>query len=145
MQWQHPLCNTYRGMKARCLNPRHLGYKNYGGRGVIICERWLRSFEAFVQDVGPRPGPEYTLDRYPNADGNYERGNVRWATRLEQAHNKRSSAPHEQRYHNSAKAHCHAGHPFSPENIYWRPGGRRDCRACRRLARRRYLSQRKGG
>lgn len=63
---------------------------NYGGRGITVCERWL-SYEAFLADVGERPTAKHTLDRYPNNDGHYEPGNVRWATRKEQARNRRSA------------------------------------------------------
>lgn len=74
-------------MKTRCTNSRVKAYARYGGRGIRVCEAWLDSFEAFLRDVGERPAGK-TLDRYPNPDGNYEPGNVRWATPLEQARNK---------------------------------------------------------
>ena len=80
---------TWASMKTRCLNPRYSRYPDYGGRGIHICDRWLRSFESFMADVGPAPGLEYSLDRYPNNNGNYEPGNVRWATRSQQQRNKR--------------------------------------------------------
>lgn len=72
----------------RCCNPKSPAYGNYGGRGITICNRWRYSFEAFVADVGERPTDAHTLDRINN-DGNYEPGNVRWATRTEQARNTR--------------------------------------------------------
>lgn len=84
--------STYRSwqaMKRRCLNPKVRGYKNYGGRGITICERWLESFENFLADMGPRP-PGMSLDRI-DPNGNYEPGNCRWATAKEQSLNKRSS------------------------------------------------------
>lgn len=84
---QHPLYALWRGMRARCLNPNHKGYPDYGGRGIKVCERW-DNFAAFVEDMGEKPGPEYTLDRIDN-DGDYEPGNTRWATWEEQHANKR--------------------------------------------------------
>src|ERR1035437_9159863 len=70
-------------MNNRCRNPNHGKYKYYGGRGIRVCARW-RQFELFLDDVGPRPSMKYTLDRFPNRDGDYEPGNVRWATKKEQ-------------------------------------------------------------
>ncbi len=63
-------------MINRCRDKRRM---RYGGRGILVCERWASSFESFLADVGPRPGPEFSIDRINN-DGNYEPGNIRWAT-----------------------------------------------------------------
>ena len=76
-------------MKERCLNPNCPEYATYGGRGIKVCDRWL-AFDNFLADMGARPGKEYSIDRYPNNDGNYEPTNCRWATRGEQNRNKRS-------------------------------------------------------
>jgi len=77
------------GMKTRCTNPRQSHWELYGGRGITVCDRWLSSFEAFLADVGRAPSPRHTLDRIDN-DGNYEPGNVRWATAAEQVRNSRA-------------------------------------------------------
>ncbi|UOR02035.1 hypothetical protein MUN77_01505 [Leucobacter allii] len=82
------LYRTWKGMKSRCTNPNRPDYSRYGGRGIEVCDRWLHSFEAFASDVGEKPGPGYSIDRIDN-DGNYEPGNVRWATASEQRRNQR--------------------------------------------------------
>ena len=84
----HPLWELYRGMIRRCYESKVRSFKNYGGRGITVCARWRESFDAFVADVGVRPGPKHTIDR-KNNDGNYEPGNIRWATKREQARNTR--------------------------------------------------------
>lgn len=75
-------------MIQRCEYPKHDRWHRYGGRGITICAEWRNSYEAFLAHVGRRPTPSHSIDRYPNPDGNYEPGNVRWATRSEQAKNK---------------------------------------------------------
>lgn len=74
-------------LSQRCYNPKNPAYKNYGARGVIVCDRWRHSFENFLVDMGARPEGT-TLDRINN-DGNYEPANCRWATRVEQNRNTR--------------------------------------------------------
>jgi hypothetical protein len=77
-------------MVDRCRNPNNPYFHNYGGRGIRLCPEWESSFLAFLKAVGPRPSPRHQLDRKDN-NGNYEPGNVRWATKKEQAHNQRKN------------------------------------------------------
>lgn len=81
--WEH--------IVQRCTNPKCKAWKNYGARGITICGEWRNSFEAFFARVGVRPSPKHSIDRYPDNDGNYEPGNVRWATIQEQSRNRRSN------------------------------------------------------
>lgn len=101
-QWRNrnriaePLYETWRGMIARTTNPKHKDWSSYGGRGIKVCDRWRygengkSGYKCFLEDVGSRPSPQHSLDRYPNPDGNYKPGNVRWATSEQQAHNRRA-------------------------------------------------------
>lgn len=77
----------WQGMIKRCYNRNAAGYAQYGMRGVRVCWRWRQSFNAFWQDVGPAPSPRHSIDRFPDRRGNYEPGNVRWATARQQAQN----------------------------------------------------------
>jgi len=76
---------SYAGAKSRCTNPKTVGYHRYGGRGI---EFRFNSFEQFFEVLGPKPTPKHSVDRYPDYNGHYEPGNVRWATTEEQATNK---------------------------------------------------------
>jgi hypothetical protein len=81
--------SSWSSMLNRCNNPKNIGYAKYGGRGVAVCDRWLK-FENFLADMGEPPQGK-TLDRYPDVNGNYEKSNCRWATPKEQARNRRST------------------------------------------------------
>lgn len=84
-----PEYRVWAEMRRRCRNSKRKDFVNYGGRGITICARW-EDFHAFLSDMGPRPSSTYSLDRINN-DGDYEPGNCRWVTRLEQNNNKRTS------------------------------------------------------
>jgi hypothetical protein len=77
-------------MIQRCTNPRIVSFPHYGGRGISVSPAWLHSFQSFLADVGIAPSEKHSIDRI-DVNGNYEPGNVRWATATEQAHNSRDS------------------------------------------------------
>lgn len=82
--------SEYRAWDAminRCYRKTAVRYERWGGRGIAVCERWRHSFENFIADMGLKPSPSHSLDRYPNRDGNYEPGNCRWATNSQQVRN----------------------------------------------------------
>ena len=78
--------SSWIGMKQRCYDKKSLRYKNYGGRGIKVCDRWLNSFENFLEDMGVRPDGNFTLDRV-DVDGDYCPENCRWADAKTQANN----------------------------------------------------------
>lgn len=86
-----PEYTLWTNMIQRCENRNHHKFSAYGARGISIHREWRSSFPAFLAYVGRRPSRFHSLDRYPNKDGNYEPGNIRWATAKEQSQN--SSAP----------------------------------------------------
>ncbi len=73
-------------MIKRCSNPENYPY--HAGKGIQVCEQWRNNFPAFLDHIGPRPSPKHSIDRWPNGNGNYEPGNVRWATISEQNQNR---------------------------------------------------------
>jgi hypothetical protein len=89
-KYNHPLYTTWVMMRQRCENPNAVGYKNYGARGIKVCDRW-QDFTLFVSDMGMRPSDNHSIDRYPDKNGNYEPGNCRWASAKEQQRNLRSN------------------------------------------------------
>lgn len=78
-------------LKERCSRTSGSDFKDYGARGIKVCNAWANSFETFLADMGPKPGPGYSIERKEN-DGNYEPNNCIWATKKAQARNRRSSA-----------------------------------------------------
>ncbi len=88
------LYHLWNNMNQRCYNPKTQYYNLYGGRGIRVCKRWSigedgkTGYQCFVQDVGMRPTDQHSIDRI-NTNGNYEPGNVRWATKREQSLNRR--------------------------------------------------------
>lgn len=82
------LFHVWDSMLQRCNNPRHKSYPDYGGRGISVCERW-KEFANFFEDLGD-PGPGFSIDRI-DVNGNYEPGNVQWATSKQQGRNKRTN------------------------------------------------------
>lgn len=87
----HGMCGTteyksWSNMISRCYNSNSVGFKNYGGRGISVCARWDDSFEAFLDDMGKKPGPDYSIDRI-DVNRGYSKDNCKWSTRIEQMNN----------------------------------------------------------
>lgn len=81
---------AWQGTKNRCYNKNNQDYKDYGGRGIKVCDRWLNSFENFLEDMGESPSKLHSIDR-KDVNGNYEPENCRWATPKEQSFNRRNT------------------------------------------------------
>lgn len=122
----------WHGMRQRCENPKSEDFSRYGARGIKVCDRW-RDYANFIADMGLRPTVAHTLERQNN-DGGYSPYNCTWATRTEQARNRRPRP---------AMESCRKGHPLSGENVYERPDGKRGCRKCRRENMREFNARRK--
>ncbi len=92
LHFKHGMSETrefriWKAMIRRCTNPNSDKYHNYGGRGIKVCLEWLDSFVAFYEHVGPCPSPQHSIDRFPDRDGDYCPGNIRWASQKEQMRN----------------------------------------------------------
>lgn len=85
-----PEYKSWQSMKSRCNNENDPSYKHYGGRGIKVCDRWMKSFENFLSDIGRKPTSNHSLDRI-DFNRDYEPSNCRWATDFEQNNNKRAN------------------------------------------------------
>lgn len=85
-----PEYTAWRMMKARCYNTNNDDYPNYGGRGIVVCDRWRNDYLAFLADMGNRPSSSHSLDR-KDSTGHYEPANCRWATPTEQTRGRRKA------------------------------------------------------
>lgn len=123
---------VWAGMFSRCRNKNSADYKNYGARGIDVCDQW-RDYGVFIDDMGSRPSPKHSIERVDNNSG-YSPENCMWATMFAQAKNRRKR---------KLATHCHREHPMSDENVYNRPDGKRGCKICRRKNMRDYYQRQK--
>lgn len=111
---------TWAQMKRRCDNPKNKRYARYGGRGIIVCDRW-KNFKLFLEDMGSRPSPKHSIERRDN-DGNYEPSNCYWATAVEQANNvcRNHLVTYNGKQLTLAQLVRESGTPFRASRIRWR-------------------------
>ena len=122
--------------RYRCTSRAYHAYDRYGGSGVKFkFKSVFAAVDWVLENIGPRPSPSHSIDRYPNKAGHYAPGNLRWATKSEQALNRDD--------HNRRKTHCAQGHPFDEANTLVKSDGERSCRTCTRLRMRRIRRRRK--
>lgn len=120
---KHGMTNTpehgiWKNMKTRCFNKHSAAYKNYGGRGITICERWM-TFANFIADMGLRPSPQHMIERKDN-DGNYEPSNCVWAVRQEQNSNRRNNVNIEYQGETLTAEEWSRRTGYEPTMIIWR-------------------------
>lgn len=122
-------------MKARCLNPKHPRFAEWGGRGITVCDRWLM-FDNFISDMGNKPTRDHSIDRIDN-DRGYSLDNCRWATRSQQSRNKRGARPLGDVM---PCTRCRSVKPLAEfhNSIKYSNGKRQPCAACRNEIKREY-------